>query len=247
MADRPSRHEGRDAAGFAATRWTLVLAAGGGRSSSRAAAALAELCRAYWYPLYAYVRRRGFDAHDAEDLTQAFFLRLLEKECLADVDRRKGRFRAFLLASLKHFLSNRRDQARAKKRGGGRRVLSLDAMKAESRYRLEPADLLTPERLFERRWALAVLEQVLARLQAEQRAEGKTDLFDRLKPFLAAGRSAGGYAETARDLGMTAGAVKTAVHRLRRRYRRLLRDEIAQTVASPEQIDEEIRYLMECL
>jgi RNA polymerase sigma factor (sigma-70 family) len=224
-----------------------VLAAADGRASPRAAEAMEELCRAYWFPLYAYVRRRGHETHEAEDLTQEFFLRLLAKNCLAGVDRRKGKFRAFLLASLKHFLANEWDRCHAEKRGGGQTAISLDALKAESRYQLEPAHNLTPERLFERQWAIAVLDRVLARLQAEFAAEGKQAAFERLKPFLAAGRHSGGYAQVAAELEMTEGAVKTAVHRLRRRYRQLLRDEIAQTVAGPEEIDEEIRYLLATL
>ena len=236
-----------DAAGFAATRWTLVWAAADGRVSPRAQEAMEELCRLYWYPLYAYVRRRGHEAHEAEDLTQEFFLRLLAKDFFAGVDRRKGKFRAFLLAALKHFLANQRDRSRTQKRGGGQVVVSLDGLKAESRYQLEPAHNPTAEKLFERQWAIAVLDWVLLRLQTDFAAEGKQAIFDRLKPFLTAGRQPGGYAEVAGELGISEGAVKTAVHRLRRRYRQLLRDEIAQTVASSEEIDEEIRYLLACL
>lgn len=236
-----------DAAGFAATRWTLVLAAADAGVSPRAAEAMEELCRLYWYPLYAYIRRRGHEAHEAEDLTQEFFLRLLSKDFLAGVDRRKGKFRAFLLASLKHFLANQRDYDHAQKRGGGQTVISLDGLDAASRYGLEPAHNLTPEKLFERQWAITVLDQVLTRLQQEFAAANRQVLFEQLKPFLAAGRHSGGYAEVATELGMTEGAVKTAVHRLRRRWRRLLREEIAQTVANPDDIDEEIRYLLACL
>jgi RNA polymerase sigma factor (sigma-70 family) len=236
-----------DAAGFAATRWTLVLAAARGNVTPRAAEAMAELCRVYWYPLYAYVRRRGHDNHEAEDLTQEFFLRLLAKNYLADADREKGKFRAFLLASLKHFLANEWDRSQAKKRGGGQTVLPISTVDAESRYRLEPWHDLTPERLFERQWALTVLDQVLSRLRTEFSSEGKQAVFDKLKTFLTGGRESGGYAQVAADLEMTEGAVKTAVHRLRRRYRRLLRDEIAQTVAGPEEVDGEIEYLLSCL
>ena len=167
MPNQPSTPLRSDRAGFAATRWTLVLAAARGTPSPRAAEAMAELCRVYWYPLYAYVRRRGYESHEAEDLTQEFFVRLLAKDSLAEVDRQKGKFRAFLLASLKHFLANQRDRRQAQKRGGGHVVIALDALSAESRYRLEPACQLTPDKLFERQWALTVLEQVLARLQAE--------------------------------------------------------------------------------
>jgi RNA polymerase sigma factor (sigma-70 family) len=248
MSQRASTSRQCDAAGFAATRWTLVLAAAGGEPSADAAQAMAELCRIYWYPLYAYVRRRGYETHEAEDLTQEFFLRLLAKDYLADVDRQKGKFRAFLLAALQHFLANEWDRARTQKRGGGKKLFSLDAMAAETRYRVELVHNLTPEKLFERQWALTVLERVLARLQAESFAlEGRQAVFGRLKPFLTGAGDSTGYAQAAAELGMTAGAVKTAVHRFRRRYRQLLREEIAQTVAGPEEIDEEIRYLLACL
>ena len=209
---------------------------------------MAELCRVYWYPLYAYIRRRGHDTHESEDLTQEFFLRLLDKKYLAQVDRQKGKFRAFLLASLKHFLANDWDRSKTQKRGGGLTVIAFDGLDAESRYRQEPAHNLTPEKLFERQWALTVLDRVLARLQAESVVlDGGPAVFGCLKQFLTGGRSPGGYALVGAELGMTEGAVKTAVHRLRRRYRQLLRDEIAQTVAGPEEIDDEIRYLTSCL
>jgi RNA polymerase sigma factor (sigma-70 family) len=248
MSERGSTSRQFDAAGFAAARWTLVLAAAGGEPSPGAAEAMAELCRIYWYPLYAYVRRRGYETHEAEDLTQEFFLRLLAKDYLADVDRRKGKFRAFLLAALKHFLANEWDRARTQKRGGGKKPLSLDAPAAETRYRAEPVHHLTPEKLFERQWALTVLDRVLARLQAESVAlEGRQAIFQRLKSSLTGVGDSTGYAQAAAELGMTVGAVKTAVHRFRRRYRQLLREEIAQTVAGPEEIDEEIRYLLACL
>jgi len=207
---------------------------------------MAELCSIYWYPLYAFVRRSGHEAHEAEDLTQEFFARLLAKHYLTDVAPEKGRFRSFLLASMKHFLANEYDRANALKRGGGRQAIALDALRADSRYGMEPADELTPERLFERGWALAVLEQVLTRLETEQSVAGKASQFGTLKGFLTGGGE-GGYAEAGERLGMSAGAVKVAVHRLRRRYRELLREEIAHTVAEPAEIDEEIRYLLSCL
>jgi len=260
---------------FATTHWSVVLRAGrfSDAAESRAAEALAELCRIYWYPLYAYVRRRGCEAHDAEDLTQEFFLRLLSKNDLAAVDRAKGKFRSFLLAAMKHFLANQWDRACAQKRGGkkgtnpdppsadalrdspkdtlhqgSQPLFSLDALAAETRYRLEPVCDVTPEKLFERQWALAVLEQVLARLEAECVAlDGGSARFAVLKQYLTGGGSSGGYAESAAALGLSVGAVKTAVHRLRRRYRLLLREEIAQTVADPEAVDDEIRYLLSCL
>jgi RNA polymerase sigma-70 factor (ECF subfamily) len=220
----------------------VVLTAGHG-SSPQAGRALEELCRAYWYPLYAYVRRRGHSPHEAEDLTQEFFARLLAKNYLADVDREKGKFRSFLLASLKHFLANEWDRARAAKRGGGQPHLSLDVQTAETRYRSEPADDLTPEKLLERQWALALLDQVLARLRAEFAADGQEKQFDELKVWLTEGKGATSYAAVAATLGTTEGAAKVAVHRLRRRYRELLREEISHTVATPAEIDEEIRHL----
>ncbi|HUI05598.1 MAG TPA: RNA polymerase sigma factor [Verrucomicrobiae bacterium] len=220
---------------FAATRWTIVLAAGHG-TSPQAGRALEELCRTYWYPLYAYVRRRGYESHEAEDLTQEFFARLLAKKYLADVDREKGRFRSFLLASLKHFLANEWDRAHAQKRGGGQTLVSLDA---ETRYQREPVDEASADKLLDRAWAVALLDQVLARLEME--SEPKQ--FAALKAFLTVGQDAIPYAEVAGKLGTTEGAVKVAVHRLRKRYRALLREEIAHTVASPAEIDDEIRHL----
>jgi RNA polymerase sigma-70 factor (ECF subfamily) len=245
MSPASANHAPCDSAGFAATRWTVVLAAKG-RNSPEAADAMAELCRVYWYPLYAFIRRRGYETHEAEDLTQEFFARLLEKHGLAGVDRQKGKFRAFLLAAVKHFLANQRDRARAKKRGGGRAVIAWESLNAEARYRLEPAHELTPERLFERRWALALLDQVLARLQDEFDKGGKTPLFAALKGTLT-GHVESTYAVMAERLGMSEVAVKVAVHRLRKRYRELLREEIAHTVADPAEIDEEIRHLLDCL
>jgi RNA polymerase sigma-70 factor (ECF subfamily) len=246
MPEQMSPSGSSDAAGFAATHWTLVLSAARGSETPRAAAAMAELCRTYWYPLYAYVRRRNLDAHEAEDLTQEFFVRLIGKNYLADVDRRKGKFRAFLLAAMKHFLADEWDRSRAQKRGGGRVLVSLDGADADIRYRREPAHDLTPEKLYERQWAIAVLQKVLARLREEFLAEGKVMLFDRLEPFLA-GERATTHAQAAAELKMTENAVKKAVHRLRRRFRQGLREEIAHTVASPEEIDEEIHYLLRCL
>jgi len=233
-------------ASFATTQWTVVLAAAGAGSSA-ANRALAQLCQRYWYPLYAYVRRSGHATHEAEDLTQEFFARLLVKNSLADVDRDKGKFRSFLLASLKHFLANEYDRTQAQKRGGGHTIVSLNREDADSRYALEPFHDLTPEKLFERRWALAVLAQVFARLGDELATEGKQPLFERLKPFLTAEKSALNYGDVGTELGMSEGAIKVAVHRLRRRYRELLRDEIGQTVSDPGEIDDEIRYLLSCL
>lgn len=231
---------------FATTHWSVVRAAG--RSdSTRARAALETLCRAYWYPLYAFVRRLGHTPHDAEDVVQAFFALCLEKNYLAAVEQAKGRFRSFLLIALKRFLANEWDKARARKRGGGARPISLDALTAEQRYAIEPADHLSADRLYERRWALTLLDTVLARLREEQAAAGRLEDFDLLKDSLTAGERATAYAELAGRLKTSEGAVKVAVHRLRRRYRELLEAEIANTVSSPEEVIEERRYLFSVL
>jgi RNA polymerase sigma factor (sigma-70 family) len=231
---------------FSATHWSLVLAAGTD-SSPGAQQALDRLCHRYWPPLYAFVRRCGYPPCDAQDLTQGFFLQLLHKNHLEAVDPRKGKFRSFLLASLKHYLSNERDRARAQKRGGGALPISIDEQDAEGRYLREPADVMTPERLYERRWALTVLEQALARLREEYAAAHRADLFDALKDRLAGNDQGPAHADTARRLDMTPGAVKVAAHRLRKRYREILREEIACTVSSPEEIEEEIRHLFRTL
>ena len=231
---------------FASTRWSLVIAAGR-RSSPEAAGALESLCRTYWFPLYAYVRRRVPDRHEAQDLTQEFFSRLLELNHFAVADPERGRFRAFLLTALKHFLTNEWEKSRALKRGGGRAPLSLDFDSGESRLSLEPANDQTPERLFDRQWAITLLDQVLIRLQTERDAAGKGRQFETLKQFLTGGREEASYANVAAELGMSAGAVKVAAHRLRQRYRELLRAEVAQTVAAPEEVDDEIRRLFEAL
>lgn len=229
---------------FAATRWTMVLAAAqAGSQDSSGTLALEELCRCYWQPLYSYVQWQGFDAQEAQDMTQEFFARLLAKNSLAEVDRSKGKFRSFLLASLKHFLANERDRARTIKRGGGQTFVPLDAMSTETRYRMEPADNLSPDKAFERQWALTVLDQVLARLRVEFVDAGKEALFEALKPFLIGDGKSDSQAEVGKRCGMSEAAIKVTVHRLRRRYRELLREEIAQTVASPEEIDEEMRAL----
>jgi RNA polymerase sigma-70 factor (ECF subfamily) len=230
---------------FATTRWSLVLAAGH-RSSPESDRALAALCSAYWYPLYAHARRRGLGADEAEDRTQSFFARLLEKGDLAVADRRRGRFRAFLLAAFDHFLANEWDKAHALRRGGGRPVLSLDRASAESRLGLEPAHASTPERLFDRRWALTVLDHALTRLRDESHADGKGDLFDALAPALAGDRATP-YAALADRVGMKEGAVKVAVHRLRARAREILRQEVAETVDSPDEVDDELRQLFAAL
>jgi RNA polymerase sigma-70 factor (ECF subfamily) len=229
---------------FATTHWSLVLHARGDTSSARTA--LASLCEAYWYPLYAFVRRQGHHPHDAQDLTQEFFARLLEKDWLQAVERDRGRFRSFLLASMKHFLANEWDRAHALKRGGRITQLHLDDDTAEARYRHEPADpAATAEQLYDRRWAHALLDRVLARLREEMVAGGKETQFDALKFCLTGDKSA--YVEVARELGMSEGAVKVAVHRLRERYRALIRSEIAQTVADPTEVDDELRQLFAAL
>ena len=223
-----------------------MLAAGDG-SSPEAMQALAELCRTYWYPLYAYVRRKGHDVADAQDLTQEFFARLLERNYLAGVDREKGRFRSFLLASVKHFLANEWDKANAQKRGGGRPLISIDAAAAESSFGQEPADVVSADKIFERRWALALLEQVLRRLREEYTRDGKEKQFEQLKATLTEASRSVPYAEIATRLATSEGAVKVAVHRLRQRYRELLRAEIAVTVADAGEIDDEIRNLFAAL
>jgi RNA polymerase sigma factor (sigma-70 family) len=232
-------------AGFASTHWSLVLAAGR-RSLPASDQALSVLCRAYWYPLYAYARRRLGDLDHAQDLTQDFFARLLEKNILAGAQPERGHFRAFLLTAFKNFLTNEGEKARAEKRGGGRAFLPLDFRAGDSRYDREPAHAWTPERLFERQWALTLLEQVLAALRAEYAADGKEELFDRLKVYLT-GETAASYADCAPALGMSEGAIKVAAHRLRARYRALLRWEVAQTVADPAEVDDEIRRLFDAL
>ncbi len=231
---------------FAATHWSLVLAAG--RDSTPAArAALEKLCRTYWPPLYSFARRSGLAPADAQDLTQGFFLQLLERDFLAGVDPAKGKFRSFLLASLKHYLSNERDRARAQKRGGGRAPVSIDAQDAEGRYLIEPADPMTPEKLYERRWALTVIDQALARLQNEYAASGRGAIFEKLKGELTSTAARPPHAEIGRELGLTPGAVKVAAHRLRQRFGEMLRAEIAETVARPEDIEEEIQHLFQAL
>lgn len=231
---------------FVTTHWSVVVTAG--RSdTTRAHDALANLCQTYWFPLYTYVRRRGHSPEDAQDLTQEFFARLLERNWVANANQEKGRFRSFLLSAMNHFLADEWDKARAQKRGGGVPAVPLQFDTAETRYGVEPADNATPEHSFERRWALTLLEEVLKRLQAEYEQEGKTDLFAALNPCLVGERTSQPYAELAVQLGMNEGAVKSAVHRLRQRYRQLLRDQIAQTVATPDEVDEELRHLFAVL
>jgi DNA-directed RNA polymerase specialized sigma24 family protein len=235
-----------DPCGFATTRWSLIVAARE-QDTPQAQQALSRLCESYWYPLYAYIRRRGHTADEAGDLTQGFFARLLERDFFGAADPVKGRFRAFLLASCKNFLANEHDHARARKRGGGRSPESIHLASAEGRYSREPSHDLTPEKLFERRWAVTLLDRVLARLREEFTARGKATQFDHLRVYLVGERSGPPHGKAAEELGMTAGAVKVAVHRMRQRYRELLREEIAHTVEGQDQIDEEIRQLFAAL
>jgi RNA polymerase sigma-70 factor (ECF subfamily) len=236
----------RGGSAFAATHWSLVLRAGQS-DTPRAQDALAKLCQTYWYPLYAYVRGRGQSREDAQDLTQEFFARLLEKKWIGDADRAKGRFRSFPLTAMNRFLADQWDKARAQKRGGGRPLLALAFDTAETRLSREPADEVTPEQSFERRWVMALLEEVLKRLRTEFEQEGNAELFAALNPCLVGERTAQPYAELATKLALSESAVKSAVHRLRRRYRKLLRDEIAQTVAEPGEVDVELRHLFAVL
>jgi RNA polymerase sigma-70 factor (ECF subfamily) len=231
--------------GFASTHWSLIVAAKD-EDTLRARAALEELCRIYWFPVYAFVRRQGFDSDRSQDLTQEFFTRFVEKDFLAAAQQGQGRFRSFLLACCKHFLANERDHDRAQKRGGDRIHVPIDSGLAESRYGNEPAHEETADKLFERRWACALLEQVLARLRQEFDTPEKSRQFELLKLFLTGAGSAS-HAEIATELGTSPGAVKIAVHRLRRRYRELLREEIGRTVAEPDQIEDEIRALFAAL
>lgn len=227
---------------FATTHWTVVLAAGQ-RHTPQSDGALEELCRTYWFPLYAYVRRRGHAKADAEDLTQAFFARFLEKNYLAGLNAERGRFRAFLLASLKHFLANEWDKSQAQKRGGGATNLSLDWQTADTKFQVAATNEPSPDKAFDREWALALLAKVIERLQQECAADGKAKVFEQLKAFLMAGKGESAQSNVAKTLGMEEGAVRVAVHRLRKRYRVLLRDEISQTLTDESQVDEEMRAL----
>lgn len=229
------------------TRWSMVLHARGDASSPDAHVALSELCEAYWLPLYAFIRRQTPDVHAAQDLTQAFFTLLLEKHYLDDVHPNRGRFRAFLLAAVKHFLSNERDKARALKRGGGVHILSLDWQQGERRLQNEPEDGITAERMFDREWALALLDRVLERLKSEQHAAGKAQSFAALQRLLSTERTDINYAAAAETLGMTEEATRVAVHRLRKRYRFLLRDEIAQTIDADDSVEDELKALFAVL
>ena len=231
---------------FDTTHWSVVLAAGE-TDSPEAAKALEQLCRSYWYPLYAYVRMQNHSFSDAQDLTQEFFARLVERKSLRLADRQRGRFRTFLLTSLKHFLINEWNKDNCQKRGGGVQFISMDGDTTESRFQAEPADHRSPEKAYERRWALVVLSRVLDQLEAEFAVAEKCEVFAELKPFLTGEGNESSYADIATRLGMTEGNLKVTIHRLRRRYRELLRKEIALTVDDPDAIDDEIRELVAAL
>ncbi len=224
---------------FATTRWTVVRAAG-----ESAAEALEALCAAYWFPLYAYVRRHGFSKEDAEDLTQAFFAKLLERRDIAGLRRENGRFRAFLLASMKHFLSNERDRAGRLKRGGHITHFPLDWGSADRQFQVADSGQAAPDAAYDREWALALLARVVARLGDEYSAQGKAERFEQMKPFLTMGKGAISYAEAAKAMSIEAGAARVAVHRMRKRYRALLREEIAHTLSDPEMVEEELAVLL---
>ncbi|MGB7769383.1 MAG: RNA polymerase sigma factor [Verrucomicrobiia bacterium] len=227
---------------FATTHWTVVLAAGQ-HSTPQSDQAIEELCRTYWFPLYAYVRRRGHAKEDAEDLTQEFFARFLAKNYLAGLNAERGRFRAFLLASLKHFLANEWDKSQRQKRGGNIPHLSLDWQTADTQFQVAATNEPRPDKAFDREWAVTLLARVIKRLQIECEKDGHGNLFAELKIFLTAGKGALSHAEAAKTLGLDEGSVRTAVHRLRKRYRQLLRDEISQTLSDGADVDEEMRAL----
>lgn len=241
MGSCQERGQGR--AEFATTRWSIVIAAGRGESSlSRDALSL--LCKTYWYPLYAYARRRGYRAEQAEDLTQSFFARFLEKNDVQDADRSRGKFRSFLLVAFKHFLANEYDRERAQKRGGQHEIVPLNVDDAEHRYNSSVIHGVTPDQEYEKQWALSVLEGVVAQLTDEYAAAGKADLFAQLRVFLPGATGDATYQECGEALSSSEAAVKMAVHRMRKRYRHILRKRIADTLADPGAVDEEIRYLL---
>lgn len=233
---------------FHTTRWTLVIASAQSQVEA-GKAALAELCRLYWYPLYAFARRRGSSPHDAQDLTQGFFMHLLEHRSLTQVDRLKGKFRSFLLASFQNYLSNEAQRTRSLKRGGKNEFVSLDWEDAENRYQLEPADYLTAEKIYDARWAMTLLRQVMDQLGQRYIAQGKGSIFEALQVYLRVGdeKGAPSYDEAAKRMGMTVPAVKTLIHRLRKQYTAILREEVCRTVSDPTEIDAEIHCLCDAL
>jgi RNA polymerase sigma-70 factor (ECF subfamily) len=242
-ATRTAPHSDR---GFVTTHWSIILRAGGAASKD-ADAALEDLCRAYWYPLYAYVRRQGHSVDDAQDLTQNFFARFLERKSLRLADRSRGRFRTFLLTSLKNFLINEWKKSHCEKRGGGRQIISLNAEETETRFLAEPADERAPDKAFERQWALVVLDRVLSQMQAGFAAAGRGQVFEELKSYLTGEDNESSCTEIGRRLGMTEGNLRVTIHRLRGQYRDLLREEVARTVETAEAIEEEIRHLISAL
>jgi RNA polymerase sigma-70 factor (ECF subfamily) len=237
---------GSSTSGFHSTSWTLVKAAAV-NPTTESRQALARLCQTYWRPVYAFIRRKGYDQEQAQDLTQGFFALLLEKKYLADADRQRGKFRTFLLTSVRHFLSNEWDREKTQKRGGGQAAVSIDIVEAERWFVPALVEAATPESLFEQRWALSLLEQVMARLRAEFAAAGKSSQFESLVVFLDSDSEDARYSEVAKSMGLSPGAVRMLIYRMRRRYRRLLREEIAQTVSTPEETDEEIHFLLSTL
>jgi len=230
---------------FNTTHWSVILAARG--ESADAQEALEKLCRVYWYPLYVFVRRQGHSPEDTEDLIQGFFARLLERKDLETVQRERGRFRSYLLVSLKHFVLNEQLRARAEKRGGGKSFISLDEVEAEKKFAQEPVDKSTPEKIFERRWAMALLDTVLERLRKEYETTERLRLFESLRWFLSDEPAEQSQAQIGAQLGLSTGAIKQAVRRLRQRYRELLHEEVANTVATAADIDDEVRHLVEVL
>ncbi len=242
-ASRPQKDTPPQPSVFVTTRWSVVLAAGG-EDTAAARQALEALCRGYWYPLYAYARRKGQSVHDAQDLTQGFFARLLEKGYLQSVERGKGRFRAFLLVAFKRFMANEWDRANAAKRGGGASFVPLDTEFAEGKYAAEPSAGLSPEAMYDRRWALTLIERTMSRLRGEFAAGDREAEFEALKGCLAAERGGISYAEVSAELGVNEGAARMAVHRLRKRFRLLFREEIAQTLGGPEEFEDEVRLMM---
>jgi RNA polymerase sigma factor (sigma-70 family) len=243
LSEESSEVSHKEQGRFQQTHWNEVLLAGKGGTPA-AAAALAGLCQAYWYPLYVFIRRQGHSHQDAEDLVQGFFAKVLEKNYLRDAKQEKGRFRSFLLTALKRYMANEWDRARRAKRGGGRPVISLDGSDTEIRYRSEPADTMSPEKAYQRTWTMTLLARVLQKLREEFEAAGKGELFRELEFFIAGEKSDATYAQIGQNCGVSEGVVKVTVHRLRHRYLVLLRQEILQTVESPQSVDEELRDLL---
>jgi RNA polymerase sigma-70 factor (ECF subfamily) len=229
---------------FATTRWTIVLRAAV-ENTPEANAALAEVCKGYWYPLYAYVRRQGFDPHTAQDLTQEFFAKLIEKNYLAGADRQRGRFRWFLITAFKCFLANEFDRVHAQKRGGGEKPLSLDQMTAEERYAHEPADTMNADLIYDRRWALDLLARARARLKQDYDEGDKARRFELLSPFLPGGEPSASQAALGEQLGLSENAVKQEVHRMKKRLAELIRAEVEQTVSHPDDVEDELRHLID--